>query len=191
MTPVRHDASSEFARRFWRYGRAHPIASLATVGGQVVVGSRALQYLDIDLVRGRFHVGEFIATFSPFSTVGDLWLAIVKPAVFGVIVAIISCHKGLDTRGGPAGVANSVNAAVLEAVPLMMIVNVLMSELHVTAVVPLFLTALALAYLSSQIVSVGVAAGRAMRASVTTVMAVNMLLTMALWGVIAGARFGG
>ena len=38
---------------------------------------------------------------------------------------------------------------------------------------------------------VGVAAGRAMRASVTVVMIVNMLLTMALWGVISGARFGG
>jgi len=38
---------------------------------------------------------------------------------------------------------------------------------------------------------VGVAAGRAMRASVTTVMIVNMLLTMALWGVVSGARFGG
>ncbi|MCX8560586.1 ABC transporter permease [Mycolicibacterium mucogenicum] len=115
----------------------------------------------------------------------------------------------------------------------------------VIAVVPLFLAALALAYLSCQLVSVvagqstgtylhyfglflegrdvlfatvkavifvfisstiqcyygyfasggpagvGVAAGRAMRGSVTVVMIVNMLLTMALWGVISGARFGG
>lgn len=38
---------------------------------------------------------------------------------------------------------------------------------------------------------VGVAAGRAMRASVTAVMIANMLLTMALWGVQSGARFGG
>ncbi|SLF40516.1 ABC transporter transmembrane protein [Mycobacteroides abscessus subsp. bolletii] len=38
---------------------------------------------------------------------------------------------------------------------------------------------------------VGVAAGRAMRASITAVIMTNMLLTMALWGVDAGARFGG
>ena len=75
--------------------------------------------------------GSFIATFSSFATVGDLVLAVVKATVFGVIVAVISCHKGLATRGGPAGVANSVNAAVVEAVLLMMIVNVLMSELYV------------------------------------------------------------
>jgi phospholipid/cholesterol/gamma-HCH transport system permease protein len=38
---------------------------------------------------------------------------------------------------------------------------------------------------------VGVAAGRAMRAAITVVIILNMLLTMALWGVESGARFGG
>jgi phospholipid/cholesterol/gamma-HCH transport system permease protein len=38
---------------------------------------------------------------------------------------------------------------------------------------------------------VGVAAGHAMRASITVVITVNMLLTMALWSIDAGARFGG
>jgi len=38
---------------------------------------------------------------------------------------------------------------------------------------------------------VGVAAGHGMRASITVVIIINMLLTMALWGVDAGARFGG
>jgi phospholipid/cholesterol/gamma-HCH transport system permease protein len=75
--------------------------------------------------------GSFIATFSSFTTVGDLALALIKAVVFGAIVAITSCHKGLDTRGGPAGVANSVNAAVVESVLLMMIVNLVMSELYV------------------------------------------------------------
>ena len=38
---------------------------------------------------------------------------------------------------------------------------------------------------------VGVAAGRGMRASITVMIMVNMLLTMAFWGVDNGARFGG
>jgi len=75
--------------------------------------------------------GSFVATFASFATVGDMTLAMVKAVVFGVIVAIVSCHKGLTTRGGPAGVANSVNAAVVEAVLLMMIVNVVLSQLYV------------------------------------------------------------
>ncbi|AGC63710.1 putative integral ABC-type transport protein [Mycobacterium liflandii 128FXT] len=38
---------------------------------------------------------------------------------------------------------------------------------------------------------VGVAARHGMRASITVVIMVNMLITMALWGVDSGARFGG
>ncbi|WUI29190.1 ABC transporter permease [Mycobacterium sp. NBC_00419] len=38
---------------------------------------------------------------------------------------------------------------------------------------------------------VGIAAGHAMRAAITVVIIVNMLMTMALWSVDAGARFGG
>jgi phospholipid/cholesterol/gamma-HCH transport system permease protein len=74
--------------------------------------------------------GSFVATFSSFATVGDLLLALAKAIAFGAIVAIVSCHKGLDTHGGPAGVANSVNAAVVEAILLLMIVNVAMSQLY-------------------------------------------------------------
>ncbi|WP_096505415.1 MlaE family ABC transporter permease [Mycobacteroides stephanolepidis] len=75
--------------------------------------------------------GSFLATFSSFATVGDMVLALVKAVIFGAIVAIVSCHKGLDTRGGPAGVANSVNASVVESILLLMIVNVVLSQLYI------------------------------------------------------------
>lgn len=74
--------------------------------------------------------GSFVATFASFATVGDLLLSLCKAVVFGAIVAVVSCHKGLDTSGGPAGVANSVNAAVVEATLLLMIVNVAMSQFY-------------------------------------------------------------
>lgn len=38
---------------------------------------------------------------------------------------------------------------------------------------------------------VGIAAGHAMRAAITVTIVVNMLMTMALWSIDAGARFGG
>lgn len=75
--------------------------------------------------------GSFVATFSSFATLGDLLLALAKAVVFGCIVAVVSCHKGLSTRGGPAGVANSVNAAVVESILLLMIVNVVMTQLYI------------------------------------------------------------
>jgi phospholipid/cholesterol/gamma-HCH transport system permease protein len=38
---------------------------------------------------------------------------------------------------------------------------------------------------------VGVAAGRAMRSAITVMIVINMLLTLGLWGIDSGARFGG
>ncbi|MEB3021144.1 MlaE family ABC transporter permease [[Mycobacterium] crassicus] len=74
--------------------------------------------------------GSFVATFASFATVDDLALALAKAIAFGAIVAVVACHKGLATHGGPAGVANSVNAAVVESILLLMIVNVGMSQLY-------------------------------------------------------------
>jgi phospholipid/cholesterol/gamma-HCH transport system permease protein len=74
--------------------------------------------------------GSFVATFASFATPGDMVLALLKAVVFGAIVAVVSCQKGLHTKGGPTGVANSVNAAVVESILLLMVVNVAISQLY-------------------------------------------------------------
>ena len=103
------------------------LIGIALTGTTMFVGYLAGYVFNVYLQNGA--PGSFIATFSSFATVDDLVLAMLKAVVYGVIVAIVACQKGLDTRGGPAGVANSVNAAVVESVLLLMIVNVLMSQL--------------------------------------------------------------
>lgn len=105
------------------------VIGLLLTGLTSFVGYIASYLFNVYLQKGT--PGSFIATFASFTTVGDMVLALAKAVVFGAIVAIICCHKGLATHGGPAGVANSVNAAVVESVLLMMIVNVVMSELYV------------------------------------------------------------
>ncbi|AQT79311.1 ABC transporter [Mycolicibacterium litorale] len=75
--------------------------------------------------------GSFVATFASFATPADLILALVKAVIFGAIVTVVSAQKGLSTKGGPTGVANSVNAAVVEAILVLMIVNVGISQLAV------------------------------------------------------------
>lgn len=110
------------------------LAALMTVGVLLTgitffVGYVAGYIFNVFLQNGT--AGSFIATFSSFSDVGDMWLAFAKSIVFGMIVAIVSCQKGLDSHGGPAGVANSVNAAVVESILLLMLVNVVMSQLYV------------------------------------------------------------
>jgi phospholipid/cholesterol/gamma-HCH transport system permease protein len=73
--------------------------------------------------------GSFVATFAAFTTTGDMRLAMVKALVYGAIVAIVCCEKGLSTRGGSVGVANAVNAAVVESILLLMLANVAISQL--------------------------------------------------------------
>lgn len=75
--------------------------------------------------------GTFVTTFASFATVSDFILTMIKAVVFGAIVAVVACQKGLTTRGGPAGVANSVNATVVASIILLMLVNVGFTQLYV------------------------------------------------------------
>ena len=105
------------------------LVGLALTGWTCFVGFLAGYVFNVYLQDGT--PGSFIATFASFATTSDLVMALVKSVVFGAIVAVVSCHKGLSTRGGPAGVANSVNAAVVETMLLLMLVNVVMSQLYI------------------------------------------------------------
>jgi len=43
----------------------------------------------------------------------DAWLGIIKPFVFGFIIATVACHVGLRTTGGTAGVGKSTTLSVV------------------------------------------------------------------------------
>ncbi|HLS77264.1 MAG TPA: ABC transporter permease [Nocardia sp.] len=73
--------------------------------------------------------GSFVTTFASFATVEDLALTLVKAVVYGAIVAVVACEKGLSTRGGPAGVADAVNSTVVSSILLLMVVNVVFTQL--------------------------------------------------------------
>jgi phospholipid/cholesterol/gamma-HCH transport system permease protein len=74
--------------------------------------------------------GSFVATFASFTTTGDLILAMFKAVIYGAIVGIIACQKGLSTSGGSMGVANAVNSSVVECILLLMIANVAVSQMY-------------------------------------------------------------
>lgn len=74
--------------------------------------------------------GSFVATFASFTTTGDMATAMVKAVVYGAIVGVVACQKGLETRGGSMGVANSVNSSVVESILLLMISNVAISQMY-------------------------------------------------------------
>ncbi len=74
--------------------------------------------------------GSFVATFASFTTTDDMILAMFKAVIYGAIVGIVACQKGLNTSGGSMGVANAVNSSVVESILLLMITNVAISQMY-------------------------------------------------------------
>jgi len=44
---------------------------------------------------------------------GDVWMGLIKPFVFGFIIVTVACHVGLRTSGGTAGVGKSTTLSVV------------------------------------------------------------------------------
>jgi phospholipid/cholesterol/gamma-HCH transport system permease protein len=115
-----------------------PIASaiiLAGVGGTAItadLGARkireeldALQVLGVDPIKNLVvpgvlatlsfdaPLGPFFATLLNNASVTDLWGSVVKTTIFGAIIAIIACYKGMTASGGAEGVGRAVNQGVV------------------------------------------------------------------------------
>ncbi|RBO91622.1 phospholipid/cholesterol/gamma-HCH transport system permease protein [Nocardia puris] len=79
--------------------------------------------------------GSYVGTFSSFAVTLDLFVALLKSLIFGLLAAIIACDTGLNTRGGPGGVANSVNSAVVSSALMLFGVNLIITQVY-TALFP-------------------------------------------------------
>jgi phospholipid/cholesterol/gamma-HCH transport system permease protein len=55
----------------------------------------------------------YLATFSSNFTPPDLLGSVLKTSIFGFIVAIVCCYKGLNVKGGAEGVGRAVNQGVV------------------------------------------------------------------------------
>ena len=74
--------------------------------------------------------GSFWASFGAFAKMVDVWFAIGKAVVFAAIVGIVSSLKGIEAKGGPRGVADAVNAAVVLNVVGIVIANLVITQLQ-------------------------------------------------------------
>lgn len=79
--------------------------------------------------------GTFLATFSQYGRVSDFGMALVKASIFGLTATLVATFKGLHAKGGPRGVADGVNEAVVLAFALVFILNTILSALY-TVIVP-------------------------------------------------------
>src|SRR5919109_2703751 len=74
-----------------------------TLGGILVTISNGAQ------------IGPFFSTFFAQATTAEFEAMLVKSAIFGAMIAIVCCYKGLTASGGAEGVGRAVNQAVVIA----------------------------------------------------------------------------
>ncbi|WP_433673445.1 ABC transporter permease [Nocardia sp. CA-136227] len=72
--------------------------------------------------------GSYWESFGAFATPVDVWVSLIKSVIFGYLVVVIACQRGLEARGGPRGVADGVNAAVILSVVSIAVVNTAITQ---------------------------------------------------------------
>ena len=58
-------------------------------------------------------LGPFFATLLNNASIPDLWGSVLKTTLFGAIIAVVSCYKGMTASGGAEGVGRAVNQGVV------------------------------------------------------------------------------
>jgi phospholipid/cholesterol/gamma-HCH transport system permease protein len=102
---------------------ATPLLLLIAVASCLLSGAAAVLLLyDTTL-------GAFAATFKANFASIEILASLVKTAIFGVIIAIVCCYKGLNASGGPQGVGRAVNQAVVISFAALWIANYAITSL--------------------------------------------------------------
>jgi phospholipid/cholesterol/gamma-HCH transport system permease protein len=73
-------------------------------------------------------VPAFFANLRDLVELKDVANGVFKSFIFAVTIAIVSCHQGLITRGGPRGIGRSVTKAVVNSIVLIVIFDYLLTR---------------------------------------------------------------
>jgi phospholipid/cholesterol/gamma-HCH transport system permease protein len=91
------------------------LAVLADLVG-ILGGALVMSTFDINLL-------QFSTQLLGAVTAGDFFLGVVKAAVFGLTIAAIGCHRGLDTAAGATSVGLSATRAVVTSIVLVVVID--------------------------------------------------------------------
>jgi phospholipid/cholesterol/gamma-HCH transport system permease protein len=93
--------------RFLALGIITPLMNLVALLFGVVGGWAA------SVIVWHISSAGYLATFSSNFSMPDLLGSVLKTTVFGFIIAIACCYKGMNVKGGAEGVGRAVNQAVV------------------------------------------------------------------------------
>src|SRR5271157_480830 len=61
--------------------------------------------------------------------IDDVFNGVFKSFIFALIIATVSCHQGMITRGGPRGIGRSVTKAVVNSIVLIVILDYILTRI--------------------------------------------------------------
>lgn len=96
----------------------------------VIVASAVLAGYSLAVTVNGVVPGSFWQSFGAFASSNDLYFAIGKTVIFGMLIVIISSLRGLEAKGGPRGVADAVNASVVLGFVAIFITNLVATQVQ-------------------------------------------------------------
>jgi phospholipid/cholesterol/gamma-HCH transport system permease protein len=70
---------------------------------------------------------EYLQTAQSLLTMWDVWGGLLKTIVFGMMISIIACYKGLNARGGAKGVGEATTSSVVTSLISLFVANYFLS----------------------------------------------------------------
>lgn len=99
------------------------------INGIVIAAGIGGGYFFTVIVQGG-SAGAFLSSFTALASLTDLYVAMVKCAIFGYLAAIVGAYKGLRAGGGPSGVGRAVNESVIVAFMLLFFLNAIITAIY-------------------------------------------------------------
>ena len=78
--------------------------------------------------------GAYLSSFNALAQLPDLWISEVKAIIYGFLAGIVAAYRGLNPAGGPKGVGDAVNQAVVITFMLLFLVNVVLTAIYLQIV---------------------------------------------------------
>lgn len=103
---------------------------LAPVLCGIIIASAVTASFILSLAVSDVAPGTYWMSFGSFAKMVDVWFALGKAVVFAAIVGIVSSLRGVEAKGGPRGVADAVNAAVVLNVVGIFIANLAITQIE-------------------------------------------------------------
>ena len=103
LNPIKYLVTPRIIAAFLMLPLLTVIADFVGIIGGYLVGVKLLG----------INEGAYIDKMIKFVELNDIYNGLVKAAVFGIILSIVSCYKGFYTKGGAEGVGKATTEAVV------------------------------------------------------------------------------